>query len=264
MLGVRFMIFVYKREIQARRGAAGGCQLLRSTRFAPSCPLGPEHTSACPVCSREELGMVSRRRQTPVETGSSQQIQPSPTQGPLPLSLGRCLLLIQLICSLPGDYSALGPQHPKMPHLRAVLPQPCLSPGVTMGPGIFNPLGCCSQGCLWLWPSQVGAQGCRATTVSAPGSLGHLKKPLNVIKVKMLALCYKSVAPCRSPFRAAVSTWWHYSAIKYIENYKQKAHNGFGVQTKPAPRFISQAEHTQYFIKIASSRLSRGPSIRRQ
>lgn len=124
VLGVRLMIFVYKRGIQARRGAAGGCKLPRGTRFAPSCPQGPKHTSVCPVCSRKKFGMVSRRMQTPVETCSSQQIQPSPAQGPLPLSLGRCLLLIQLICSLPGDYSAvaLGPRHPKMPHLSPVLP----------------------------------------------------------------------------------------------------------------------------------------------
>lgn len=112
-------------------------------------------------------------------------------------------------------------------------------------------------------PSQVGAQGCQATTVSAPSSLGHLEKPLNVIKVGMLALHFRTVTPHHSPFWAAVSTWWHYSAIKYIENYKHKAHNGFGVQTKPVPQFISQAECTQYFIKIAYSWLSWGSFIRR-
>ena len=42
-------------------------------------------------------------------------------------------------------------------------------------------------------PSQVGAQGCQATTVSAPSSLRPLEKPLNITEVEMLALSFESL-----------------------------------------------------------------------
>lgn len=105
-------------------------------------------------------------------------------------------------------------------------------------------------------PSQAGARERHTSTVSAPSSPDHPETSSNVIKVGMLALHLKTVTP--HPFWAALSTRWHYSAIKYIENYEHRAHNGFGVQTKPAPQFIPQAERTQYFIKITYSRLSWG------